>query len=462
VLSADEIRGLCKQIRARNAVSAAASPDSSLVDEQLVGRIESDVAEYRARFLTASPSQLPPAQLRGLLPLMGWLIYDASLDRLWDVPTEFEKLSTDARTKAVADVGYVRRLANAARGLVWPEFAPRALGAIRAEALIESKRDTEIGYDNAWSRHREADEKYQAFADTLGRLPDREGFLVALDEVLLQLALAETGTACRTAERVLGRWVEDFRQDDREADRRESERWTQKMFAQLNGGIEIGERALAKALEIRRERGFVFAVTEERMTLPTALRNPSIMTCRAILLVYSLCPEMERQRRMPPARTASWAEYQKGLLGRFDRAFAALLEPVSKADGSDWPLNVDHRRSLVQLCLHLGLVTPAHVLTEPVVVDETLTLRTVDDDAVEQLSDWLATEVNGKIRGDANVIGTASKPDFISSVEACRRDSGRTADYRDWRQRWFVLDRYASVEGRRDRILQVLGPGDTL
>jgi hypothetical protein len=455
MLNADEIRTLCEQIRARNAASGP-PPGSPEVDEGLVDRIESDVAEYRARSLTGSKSQLPPDELRELLPLMGWLIYEASLDRLWDVPTEHDKLPPAEREKVTTAAGFIRRLANACRGLVWPEFAPRALGAIRAEALTESKRDTETGYDNALLLHQEADEKHRVLSDTLGRMPDRERFQTALDEVFLQLALAETGTACRVAERVLGRWAEEFRQPDPEADKRQSERWSQKMFTQLTAGIEIGERALEKALEIKKSPGFVRRVTEDRMTLPTALRNPSIMTCRAILLVYSMCPDISRMGRTPPGNAQSWEDYQRELLGRFDKAFAALLEPVSKADGSEWPLNADHLRSLAQICLHLGLVAPAHVLTQAVRIDDKLTLHKIDDDAVEQLSAWLATEVNGKIRGDANTIGTASKPDFVRSVEDCRKDPGAAADYRGWRRRWFILDRYAAAEGRRDRIEQAL------
>jgi hypothetical protein len=452
LLNANEIRTLCLQIRARSAASGP-PPDAPEVGEELVARIEADVAEYRRQFLGESREQLPPEELRELLPLMGWLIYEASLDRLWGVPTEWDRLPT-AEESQVA-VGYIRRLADAARELVWPEFAPRALGAIRADALVASKMDTETGYDQAWSRHREAAERHRAYADTLGTAADRESYLVALDEVLLQLALAETGTACRTAERVLGRWAEEFRQADPRAERRDSDRWTQKLFKQLTAGADIGRLALDKALRIKKGIGFTTKVTEERMALPTALRNPAIMTCRAILLVYSLCPEMQRQRRLPP-EGGSWDAYRTKLLADFDFTLTALLTPVSKANGDDWPLSADHKRSLVQICLHLGLVAPAHPLPEPVVVDADLTLHTMDDKAVKQLSAWLSVEVDGKLRGDANIIGSASKPDFIRSVEACRTDSGATAGYREWRRQWFHLDRYATVEGRRERIEQML------
>jgi hypothetical protein len=37
-----------------------------------------------------------------------------------------------------------------------------------------------------------------------------------------------------------------------------------------------------------------------------------------------------------------------------------------------------------------------------------------------------------------------------------RRDCGRGADYREWRLRWFHLDRYATQPGRRERIVEIL------
>jgi hypothetical protein len=455
MMTAEQLRTLCAQIRARQATGGP-PPGSPEVDDELVHRIESDVREYRSRFLTRPAPQLPPDPLRERLPLMGWLIYEASLDRLWDVKPKFEDLDDAAGKQSRAAAALIRRLANAARTLVWPEFAPRALGAIRAQALVESKRDNESGYDAAWVLHNEADDKHASFLDTHGSDPARGRYVLDLQEVLLQLALAETGTACRTAERVIGRWDEEFRLPDPQRSQREGERWTQRMFKQLTEGIEIGERALATARTIKVNPGFAHRVTEDRLTLVTGLRNPSIMTCRAILLTYSMCPEMHRLNRTPPAPAETWTEYQEGLLGRFDTAFDGLCAAVQKEDKSNWPLNADHRRSLVQLCLHLALVTPRHELPQDVKVDDSLTLRTLDDDAVEEMSAWLATEVNGAQRGDANTIGTASMPDFITSVEACRLDPGAAADYRNWRLRWSELDRYAREPGRAARIAEIL------
>lgn len=460
--TADNLAELSSKIRAIN--SAAGPPeDTPPIDDALVSWIEAEVREYRAKFFTRPVPQLPPEPLRELLPAMGWLIYEASLSPLWSLPVAYDTAPEPQHGEFLQTAELIRRLANVARHLVWPEFGARALGAIRVEALVESKRDSEEGFDNAWILHNEAAEKYETYLDTLGREPDRKRFARDLDEVFLQLALAETGTACRTAERVIGRWREDFSPDDAEAERHHSQNWIQKIFLRTMEGVETGEQALAVAERIGGEYHFTHRVTVSALTLVTGLRNPSIMTCRAILLAYSLCPAMKGLGRIPPAGSATWEDFQQSLLGRFDVALRPLLKEVRKADGSLWPLSADHSRSLVQICLHLGLVSPGHELPEVVHGPGGLTLHVVDDEAVETMSAWLAALVRTdatpprKQRGDANIIGSSSMPDFNASVEACRRDAGAAADYTAWRVRWFELDRYANDEGRRAEIAEILG-----
>ena len=456
MMTPDELRDLCTGIRARSK-QGGPPPGSPEVDDALVTRIEEDVREYRLTFWTEPRPQLPPDDLRALLPLMGWLIYEASLDRLWVVAPAFETLEGEQGEASRTAGELIRRLAETARELVWPEFGSRALGAIRALALVESKRDTDRGYDLAWELHREAEERYASYLDSHGNSPDRDRYVRDLHEVLLQLALAETGTACRTAERVIGHWDEDAERLKPDAITQSSELWTQRMFRELSEAIDIGERALAEANKIKTAHKFVYKVTEDRLTLATGLRNPAIMTCRAILLAYSMCPEMERLRPAPPPGFGAWADFRNDLLERFNVAFASLCDPVKKENGDIWPLNSDHARSRVQLCLHLALITAGHSLLEKVVVDDTLTLQLLDDDAVEAMSAWLAVKVDGKQRGDASTIGSATKPDFITSVEACRQDPGAAADYEAWRIRWFELDRYARTPGRRARIARLFG-----
>ncbi|HTJ35063.1 MAG TPA: hypothetical protein VL738_17685 [Dactylosporangium sp.] len=447
-LSAEQIGGLAEGVRRR----------TQAIDDELVTAIEREVVAYRD-VLERAPAQRPPAELVEPLRMIGWLIYEASMGLLWDIAPAFESLAGDKGEQSRADAALVVRLADAARQLPWPEFAPRALGAIRAHALVESKRDTELGFDAAYIFHQEARTKQQSFADSHGDEPDRDQYVLDLQEVLLQLALAETGTACRTAERVLGLWVEELDKDPREAawTDDESGQWTKRMFRQLYDGVSIGERALSVAEEIEREHGFTYEVTASRLAMPTAYRNPAIMTCRALLLVYSMCPEMEELGE-DPIGADSWEKFRENLIARFDRAFEYLRRTVLRADGTDWGLLFDHLRSMVQLCLHLALLIPNHRLSRELAVDGELTLHRLDDDAVEAISAWLAADgEDGKQRGDANIIGTASKPSFIASVEACRTDGGTAADYRVWRRRWFVLDRYAGTEGRAERMTPILG-----
>lgn len=443
-LSADEIRTLALGVRR----------GTRAVDDELVGWVEQAIIEYR-KILVKNPSPLPPGDVVDRLPLMGWLIYEASMGQLWGIQPAFETLAGEKGEQSRADADLIIRLAEAARGMPWPEFAPRALGAIRAHALVESKRDTEDGFDAAYIYHQEARKKQRSFLDSHGTDPQRDRYVLDLEEVLLQLALAETGTACRNAERVLGLWAEELEKDDSTWTEEKSAQWTKRMFRQLYDGVAIGEHALRVAGEIHEKHGFTFEVSEDRLALPTAFRNPAIMTCRALLLVYSMCPEMQHLGE-DPIDTDSWEDFRKGLIKRFDDAFEYLRRRVEKQDGSDWPMLFDHLRSMAQICLHLGLLIPAHQLSEDLVIDDTLTLRCLNDDAVEAISKWLATEVDGKQRGDANIIGTASKPSFIASVEACRTDTGVAADYREWRWRWFKLDRYATSEGRRERMKRLL------
>ena len=118
---------------------------------------------------------------------------------------------------------------------------------------------------------------------------------------------------------------------------------------------------------------------------------------------------------------------------------------------------------MVQLCLHLALLTPGQSLSEDLIIDEDLTVRCLDDPAVEAMSAWLASPTDkGDIRGDASTIGSATKPSFIASVQACRRDAGTAADYVAWRRRWPQLDRYRGGRGRSERLRPILdaAPGD--
>src|SRR4029079_104144 len=98
----------------------------------------------------------------------------------------------------------------------------------------------------------------------------------------------ETGTACRTAERVIGRWGEEFGQGDPE----QNDRWTQRMFRQLNEGVEVGEVAIATVHRIRDLYRLADKVDKHRLALRTGFQNPGIMTARAALLALPLTYEV--------------------------------------------------------------------------------------------------------------------------------------------------------------------------
>jgi hypothetical protein len=445
MMSVEELLKLCQDSRAKQVET----------DNDLITKIESDVREYRG-FL-GERAELPPDELTERLWYMGWLIYEATWQPLERIAPAFESLSGERRETSREVQGLVARGADAARSLPWPEFAPRALGAIRAQALAASKRDTEDGYDDAWILHEEARQKYALYRDYhVGRTDreDRERLLLALDEVLVQLALAETGTACRTAERVISRWTEE---EEFEFTQRADERWAERMFPELLQGVTIGEQALEMAKTIQKEHGLVQQVDEHRLALVTSFQNPGIMTARAALLMLGMCAEMESLGRRPLPGDDSWKQSRQSLIERFDHAYRCIETEIPGDKGIRLPLAPAHARSVVQLRLNMALLVPGYPLPARLVFDPCVEVDPLDDRAVEALSAWLAKNVDGKQRGDANVIGSATKPGYIRSVLACRAAAGADADgYLQWRQNWPVLDRYVTEPGRAERVGQAL------
>ena len=422
------------------------------VDDILVTDVESDVSEYRG-IRDRHSTQLPPGDLTTRLWLMGWLVYEASWALVQRVSPSFELLGGEQHEVSETAIALIVRLADATRRLPWAEFAPRALGAIRAQALASSKRDTERGYDDAWVLHGESRVKYLSYKESLTGADPR--YPLALDETLIQLTLAETGTACRTAEHVIGRWSEGI--DEKLWTSQNEARWTQRIFRELCDGAAGGEEMLDLVARIERDNGLVRKVTEERFALVTAYRNPGIMTARALLLLVPMCTEMEKSHRRPSGDHESWDDAREDFIVRFERVYHAIERSVIDAEGDPWPLIADHRRSLVQLRLNLALLAPGRSLPSQLTFDPCLEMDPLDDRAVESLSYWLAEPVDGKKRGDANVIGSATMPSYIRAVEACRAKSGAEDGYRQWRSQWFKLDRYFGNPQRRVHVEQVLG-----
>lgn len=444
MMSPGELRALAGSFRANPARQT---------DDELVERIESDVEDYRA-LLADRPEQLPYAPLNALLPLMGWLIYESSWESVQRMTTGFDRFDAEdeRRVRSEMAMEHVNRLADAARRLPWPEFAPRALGAIRSQALAESKRDTKSGYDAAWLVHEEGRRRYHTYRDSHGSSPDREVYVQGLDEVLVQLALAETGTACRTAERVIGRWAEDYAelaapgQSRTEAE----EAWVQRMFIRLTQGVDVGELAIETAAQIRTKYGLADEVSEKRLTMRTARQNPGIMTARAALLLLGLRHEMERLGRLQPAGFATWQEWEEDLLKRrFTRAYRSIENREGVPDGAPVIVRADYLRQYVHLRLILGLLKPGYNLPAELDFAPCLALNPIDDVAVEALSRWL-TEESGK--GNWRGFGAATMPSFIRSVITCREQGSNDEGYQRWRRTWFEFEAYAREDGRKERV----------
>jgi hypothetical protein len=430
MMSPAELRRLCRELRAGDRTT----------DDVLVKQIVSDVVEYRTHLRDPRP-QLPPKPLDDLLWLMGWLIYEASWASVQKVVASFDRPHAPQRDRdtSTAQLRRISKLADAARGLPWPEFAPRALGAVRAYALAQSKRDSAAGYDAAWTAHQEARTRYRSYRDSHGA--SRERYVLALDEMLLQLALAETGTACRTAERVVSRWAPDFASPgDPDMSRPFQEQWVQRMFRELSGAVELGEEALDTGTRIAARYGFAYeGVTEDRLTRPTLLQNPGIMTARAAGLLLALGPVMQDLGRQP-APYRSWADWEAATLRRFVRAYRAV-------DDGEVPLSAAFQRQLVHIRLNLALLRPGFELPSHRSFAPCLAHDPLDDAALEALSDWLAGPAK---RGRERLFGAATMPLLIRSLSSLR------ASYPQWRRRWFCLDQYADEPGRREIVESAL------
>jgi hypothetical protein len=413
MMTPDELRGHCRALRAR----------TKTTDDALVAAILADVAEYRT-YLGRPRPPLPPPDLADRLPLMGWLIYETTRESVL-------KIAPGAGTRRI-DV-----LADAGRRLPWPEFAPRLLGAIRAQALAESKRDTAAGYDAAWVLHDEALSYYEEFRDSHGPSESARAHRLSLDEVMLQLMLAEAGTACRTAERVVAQFALFAEPEDQ---------WIQRTFTETARGLEAGERAIEIGRWIAAEHGLVDEVDEFRLTRRSALQDPGIMTARAACLQLVLGHGMRRRRRRPPSRYQSWAVWEQDILARFERAYRVAEQDARDADGNAIPMSRTSLRRLVHMRMNIALLKPGHSLPSRRPEPECLTIDPIDDKALAEISAWMAAPTG---RGDERGIGAATMPAFIRAVLDCRGLGPDDRGYHDWRRAWFHLDAYADEPQRR-------------
>lgn len=433
-MDARVLQSLCEQVRS----------GSRAVGDHILIAIEQGVRDATLCY-ERGPSHIPPDEIIDGLWALGWLIYEASWSQVSLADSRFETADEATRLRGVKALATVSRISSAYRRMPWPEFAPRGLGVIRSEALLESKKDTDEGYRTAWTLHRDAMRRYETYSVSVRSAPKR--YELALLEIMVQLGLAETGTACREAERIIGRWAEEV--SDGVFDPAKEDLIVERLFRALEAGVQIGNRALRTVDYVASEFGLQGTVSADRLALDTARRNPGIMTSRAALSAVPLCREMERMGKLVPGGEGTWSEYSVMLLGAARDALGAVAKPVLRGRQSV-PLVADHARSVVQLMLHLAFVSPGTAVPAGFDFAECVRAGRLDGDRVERLSEWLAEIVvtnrndgsvdSGK-RGNANVIGSATLPSFIRSVSVgCRNQCG--VDYLDWRVRWFELDRY--------------------
>lgn len=398
--------------------------------------------------------QLPPDELVEPLWSFGWLLYELSWSLTPSVKARYEALDNEAARSSVAAAKQIDDLAEFARDLPWPEYAPRALGALRSQALAHSKRDTEAGFRRAWLLHQEANDLWKNYRENH---KGNSRYEKALDETMIQLWLAQTGTSCRTIEHTVGRWAESVR--DKDIEPHDEDRLVQQMFDRLLSGVSVGEEALRVAAEIDTMYGLAHEVTQENLALITAYRNPGIMTARAALLLLPLSQAMQSLGRLPPREYADWPAAREALLQRMRDSYAKIEKPAFDARNEPVALILAHQHAVVHIRLNLALVAPNIELDSELDFAECVTRTRLDDAAVQSLCEWLATPQGGR-RHNANLIGTATMPSYITGVEAMRADYGLSSGYRAWRRQWFELDRYAAEEGRRALVEEALGDAD--
>lgn len=434
----DELIELCLALRAKKVLVTAEHVS-------LIEALATELREVRERNLGVSS---PPSEdVARRLRVVGWLMLEVSLQLVqkvlpaWEaIPAEEPKAQQSAECDALVD-----RVANSARFLAWREFCPRALGAIRAQALASSKRDTDEGFGRAWMLHREADELFDKYTSAVaGDLRLLRDF----EETLVMLRLAQTGTACRTAEfTIIRTFASDVTSSNVEKARLNA------MFRDLEGGAEHGDNAIDVVRNIDRKYGLVTAIDEERLALDTSYRNPGIMAARAYLLMYPVTCLLEKQNRRTWRDLPSWNQARKQILEGFVSAYRAIEHPASET-----PLSADFERSVIQLRLNLALIKPGFELPSAHTFAPCLKRAVLDEGAVEELSAWLAhPNAEGERRGDANVIGSATMPSYLAAIHlVLGATDGAWQRYIDWRHRWFELDRHAAEPDRKDLVTAAL------
>ena len=366
----------------------------------------------------------PPSEVARDLSHVGWLIYVVSWEILQTVDTNWSGLQGEQLAKAQRGMALLRLLDDAARLLPWPEYAPRALGAYRTHALGLSKEDTADSYRDAWSLHVQADDMYTSFLLAVQHDP---ALTRALEEVQVQLRLAETGTSCREPEQIITAWQTPDGVPDGVEPREED------AFVRMLHGLEKGTAHGNEAIELLRrldkDAPFGTEVDEFHLLTRSNYRNPGIMTARAHLIMLPMTMLMEAWDLPPTHGHDSWDDARHYLLTSARDAYEVTEHELAET------FRDDHLRQMVQLRLMLALIAPGTKL--PTRLDEFAQLPTLlNADAVPALSGWLAA---GK--HDANIIGSAMMPAYLAGLRLLIGPE-RWDGYLDWRTEYIALDKH--------------------
>lgn len=448
----------CRQL-ASSASELARTPIGELASgaENFATGIESTV-DYVSAALEDGVDEV----LDELLWDLGWVVYELS----WAFASRIRAQSDTTEERRLGDV--VLRLANSVERLERPDRAPRAGGALRAHALVLSKRNTDRGYELADAQHAAADR----WIDRIRRTArGDERLALACDELVVQFETAKAGTACRQVETFLcepGRLKQG-------ASARAVMRAT---AASARAAICAGILALQAFNRLPPAAGMH---RRERLLLPQWPRQPANMAGRAHLLIVACLSELD-------AMNEPWAPYSSELWSLHADHFGAEL-----AQPADFETEIGlHRASVAQFIeiaesavvdafgaspsiketdvaetarvrLHLHVQFPsisAPTVDPRIPYAEAAEGRSADgansftldpgsnSRIVLGLSSWLR-----KQKQDANVIGSAKHSAWLSGMLKLRTIDAAEAgmavdtdlfDYDEWRQRYPELARATS------------------
>lgn len=347
--------------------------------------------------------------------------------------------------------GFAEQLTQIGALLPWRAYAPHALLAHRALALIESKANR---YAAAWHSHHAARRLRERYLSET-HLPQR--VYDALDQSEQLLWLSEVGTGCRGLEYYVAEQAAEHL-DAPAADRAALFRGLQEIEVTLTKAQHTIDRIAAYDTPSTDGRGpgLPNMPTRDHLVAKVSYRQPGIMGARAALLKIIVAEAMLQGRIAPAAGAPSWAQQQSAAWALFETFYRIAEDPSdllpAERAAERVPARIEYLRSLVQLRLAAALMSPG--LRFPSRRDRPASLigDTLDGDAVQRLSkELLEWKDHGRPKpADANAIGTSISVRFNDAVISLRESAepGSGADYLAWRSQYPKLDQRWRDPGR--------------